>query len=211
MLKFLITAGPTREYLDSVRFFTNGSTGKMGYACVDAARAKGHQVTLITGPVHLTPPAGVQAIAVSTTAEMADAVFRHYDDCHVVIKTAAPCDYRPAYPSESKIKKGPDAFVVKFAATTDILRELGRRKTHQILIGFAVEDQNGKEQAQRKMKEKNLDAIVLNTPASFAADQTDFQVFLADGQSRQLPATEKSHLATLLISLAEELHASSGR
>ena len=142
MLKFLITAGPTREYLDPVRFLTNGSTGKMGQACVEAALAKGHQVTLVTGPVGITPPTNIRTINVSTTEEMADAVFRHYDKCDVVIKTAAPCDYRPAYPSDSKIKKGSGQFVVKFERTTDILFELGRRKTRQILIGFAVEDQN---------------------------------------------------------------------
>ena len=206
MLKFLITAGPTREYLDPVRFLTNGSTGKMGYACVDAALANGHKVTLVTGPVAITPPTGIDTTHVSTTEEMADAVFRHYDQCDVVIKTAAPCDYRPAYPSDSKIKKGTGHFVAKFEGTTDILAELGRRKTRQILIGFAVEDENAQDNARRKLKEKNLDAIVLNSPASFASDTADFQILLPDGQSQQLPATNKSNLAAILIELAEKLH-----
>lgn len=206
MLKFLITAGPTREYLDPVRFLTNGSTGKMGYACVDAALAKGHQVALVTGPASITPPTGIDTTHVSTTEEMADAVFRHYDQCDVVIKTAAPCDYRPAYRSDSKIKKGPGHFVAKFESTTDILAELGRRKTRQILIGFAVEDKNAQDNARRKLKKKNLDAIVLNSPASFASDTADFQILLPDGQSQQLPTTNKSNLAAILIELAEKLH-----
>ena len=139
-LHFLITAGPTREYLDSVRFISNASTGKMGYACATAALNRGHKVTLISGPVHLEAPKQANLINVTTSEQMAQAVFDHFSQCDCVIMTAAVGDYQPQQTEKTKIKKSDQNLTLRLKPTTDILATLGRRKTHQVLIGFAVED-----------------------------------------------------------------------
>lgn len=205
MLRFLITAGPTREYLDPVRFLTNASTGRMGYACARTAAERGHNVTLISGPVNLAAPDGVTVIPVVSTQEMADATLLHFDSCDCVIMTAAPCDYRPKSRSTHKMKKDDKPLSLEFERTPDILAELGRRKKNQILIGFAVEDTDPIANAQKKLKEKNLDAIILNSPASFAADTADFTLLIPTGQTTNYPATDKKTLAQKIISLIESL------
>ncbi len=206
MLRFLITAGPTREYLDPVRFLTNASTGKMGYACALAAIEHGHHVTLISGPVNLAAPKGVEVIPVTSTQEMADATLAHFDSCDCVIMTAAPCDYRPKSRSTHKIKKDDKPLTLELERTLDILAELGKRKNKQILIGFAVEDTDPLANAQKKLKEKNLDAIILNTPASFTADTADFTLITPTDPTKNYPTTNKTTLAQHIISFAESFH-----
>jgi phosphopantothenoylcysteine decarboxylase / phosphopantothenate---cysteine ligase len=204
-LKFLITAGPTREYLDPVRFLTNASSGKMGYACAAAAKRRGHKVTLISGPVAIKIPRGIKRIDVITGAEMEKAVREHYKTCDCVIMTAAVGDYKSKRTSRYKIKKDQDTLNLELVRTKDILAGLGRRKQNQVLIGFAVQDRAARANAQRKLLEKNLDAIVLNSPSSFGADNIDAEILIRDLAWQPYPAITKSRLATRLILLAEKL------
>jgi len=205
-MRFLITAGPTREYLDSVRFISNGSSGKMGFACAAAARRRGHQVTLVAGPVDLTCPSGVKLIRVVSSEEMAQAVQHVFASCDCVIMTAAVCDYKPAKPAKYKIPKIRRKVTFALERTTDILAGLGREKRDQILIGFALQDRAGRRNAQRKMQLKNLDAVILNSPASLGADRCDAQLLTArDNHWQSHPNISKSNLAALIIKTAEKL------
>ena len=204
-LKFLITAGPTREYLDPVRFITNASSGKMGYACAAAAQRREHKVTLVSGPVELKAPKGSKRITVMTGAEMYQAVREYYEKCDCVIMTAAVGDYKPKRTLRFKIKKEQDALNLELVRTKDILADLGRRKQNQILIGFAVQDRAARSHAKRKLLDKNLDAIVLNSPSAFGADKTDVEILTRDLDWQTFPAITKTRLATRLIRLAENL------
>jgi len=205
-MRFLITAGPTREYLDSVRFISNGSSGKMGYACAAAARSRGHQVTLVSGPVDLPCPRSVRLIQVVSSGEMDQAVRKNFPLCNCVIMTAAVCDYKPAKPVKYKISKTKRKFTLTLERTTDILAGLGREKRDQILIGFALQDRAGRLNARRKMRLKNLDAVILNSPASLGADRCDAQLLTTrSGRWQSHPNISKSKLAALIIKTAEKL------
>ena len=176
-MHFLITAGPTREPLDPVRFISNRSSGQMGYQVAGAALEAGHQVTLVSGPVSLEPPAGSKVLSVVTAEEMYEACLRVYGNVDVVVATAAVCDYRPVRISGHKIKKGAETLTLKMVRTQDTLAELGRRKTRQILVGFALEDRQPKTAARKKFREKKLDAIVLNSPAALSSSRNQVSVF----------------------------------
>ena len=206
-MRFLITAGPTREYLDPVRFLSNGSTGKMGYACARAALQRGHEVTLVTGPVALAAPKGLELIKVISSQEMARSVNRCFDKCHCVIMTAAVCDYRPQKTQAHKISKNSEILTLELKKTEDILAGLGRTKTAQILIGFAVQDKAARQNARRKHTSKNLDAIVLNSPAAFGADRSSVEILQKDGKWQSLGQISKTALAARLVKLAEQLRA----
>jgi len=160
--KVLITAGPTRESLDPVRFITNHSSGKMGYSLATAALERGAKVTLISGPTNLCPPKGVKLIKINTTLEMYDAVMNNYIDQNIIIKSAAVADYRPETVSTSKIKKTEGNLTLKLVRNPDILKELGSLKEDRVLVGFAAESDNVIENAKGKIKRKNLDFIVAN-------------------------------------------------
>jgi phosphopantothenoylcysteine decarboxylase/phosphopantothenate--cysteine ligase len=204
-LKFIITAGPTREYLDPVRFLTNASSGKIGYACAAAAKRRGHNVTLISGPVKLKAPTGIKKIDVMTGAAMDQAVRRYYETCDCVIMTAAVGDYKPKRTARYKIKKQQDALQLELVRTKDILAGLGRRKKNQILIGFAVQDRAARSHARRKLLDKNLDAVVVNSPSAFGADKTDVEILIRDRDWQSFPDITKTRLATHLIRLGENL------
>jgi phosphopantothenoylcysteine decarboxylase/phosphopantothenate--cysteine ligase len=157
----LITAGPTREMIDPVRYLTNRSSGRMGYALAEAARRRGARVVLISGPVAIPPPSGVELTAVESAEEMRQAVLRLSPDCTIVIKAAAVSDYRPKSAAAQKLKRsGPMS--LELEPTTDILAELAKRKQGQILIGFAAETENTLENARKKLISKSVDAIVVN-------------------------------------------------
>jgi phosphopantothenoylcysteine decarboxylase / phosphopantothenate---cysteine ligase len=209
VLRFLITAGPTREYLDSVRYFSNGSSGKMGYACAETAARRGHRVVLVSGPVELATPGGSKRVDVISALQMRDAVLAEFGRCDAVIMTAAVCDYRPKRMQSRKMKKGQGSLFLELQRTPDILAGLGRLKKHQILIGFAVEDRAGKSNARRKLIEKKLDAIVLNTPAAVGADRSDIHLLQAGDRWQPLGNIRKTTLAERLIALAEKLCADS--
>jgi phosphopantothenoylcysteine decarboxylase/phosphopantothenate--cysteine ligase len=157
----LITAGPTREKIDPVRYLTNRSSGRMGYALAEAALRRGARVLLVSGPTSLTPPEGAEVTQVEATEEMRDAVLKLLPQATIVIKAAAVADYRPKSAAEQKLKrKGP--MTLELEATPDILQELSRRKSSQVVVGFAAETENVLENARQKLLAKNLDAIVVN-------------------------------------------------
>ena len=204
-MHFLISAGPTREYLDPVRFISNGSTGKMGYACAQAAADRGHKVTLIAGPVSLEKPRGIKLIKVITAGDMLRAMQDHFEKSDCVIMTAAVNDYRARDQKKFKIQKTDGPLILELERTEDILAELGRRKQKQVLIGFAVQDRAARTNAGRKLKQKNLDAIVLNTPAAMGADRSVVELLQAGKKWISLPLKRKSAIAAQLITIAERI------
>jgi len=201
--KILVTSGPTRESVDPVRFISNPSSGKMGFAVARAAEYRGGEVTLITGPTHLPDPNNVKVIRIQTAREMAQAVFENMEDSDIIIKTAAVSDYRPKDPSTQKIKKEKGELVLYLERTQDILKEIGRRKMNQILVGFAAETENLEQHAETKRVEKNLDIIVGNIvgePSSgFGADTNKVTLFYKDGTKEPLPMMEKDAVAHILL------------
>ena len=198
-LRFLVSAGPTREFLDPIRFISNRSSGKMGYALAEAARAVSMHVLLVSGPTALTPPAGVKCVPVTTAQEMADAVLKRFDRCDIVIMVAGVCDFRPKRTAGSKIKKGTFSGVLELEPTVDILAELGKRKQSQTLVGFAVETNDLLVNARAKLQGKNLDLIVANTPSAFEAETDTVTLLFADGRIEQLPELRKRDVAMAVI------------
>lgn len=201
-MKILITSGPTREKLDPVRFLSNRSTGKMGYALAEAAAASGWEVTLVSGPVALTPPEGVsRTIYVESAAEMAEAVWHAAPEQDVIIMAAAVADYRPAEVSAAKIKKQPGDMVLVLERTPDILAELGRRKpAGQLLVGFAAETDDLLENAQSKMQRKNLDWIIANrVEDSFGKNDNQVIMLNSAGGRIDLAKAPKKEIAGSIL------------
>lgn len=168
-MRILITAGPTREYLDDVRYLSNASSGRMGYALASAARAMGHQVVLVSGPVELHPPIGCEIRAVETTSQMRDACLEAFEGCDGVIAAAAVCDYRPVRRVTGKIAKTGGPISIEMIETDDVLAELGRNKGRRWVVGFALEAENPRERALQKLRAKNCDWIVLNGPSAIGS------------------------------------------
>jgi phosphopantothenoylcysteine decarboxylase/phosphopantothenate--cysteine ligase len=199
----LVSAGPTREAIDPVRFISNPSSGKMGYAIAKAAEHRGAKVTLVSGPVRLPAPYGVDVIRVSSASEMAEAVFAHMAGADIIIKTAAVSDYRPKVQAPQKIKKLKDELILELIKNQDILKALGAKKTGQILVGFAAETEELEKHAGQKLKAKNLDIIVgnlVNVPASgFQSDTNQVTFFYRDGSKEPLPVMEKEAVAHVLL------------
>ncbi len=205
----LITAGPTVEAMDPVRYLTNHSSGKMGYALAEAAKARGATVTLVSGPTNLQPPSGVAFVPVQSAAEMLKAVMDRYQEQQIVIKSAAVADYRPEKVSKSKIKKQDDSLTINFVRNPDILLELGKVKANQILVGFAAETDQVIEYAKKKMKKKNLDLIVANDVsqegAGFGTDTN--AVYLIDQQEgvQPLKMAPKLEIAHKILDKIKEM------
>ena len=205
----LITAGPTREYIDPVRFISNRSSGKMGYAIAQAAIERGAKVTLVSGPVSIAPPNQANLIKVSTTEEMYRAVLDNFDNATIVIKSAAVCDYRPSVISNQKIKKTSSEMSIELERTQDILAVLGQRKSSQVLVGFAAETQNLIEYAQDKLERKNLDLIVANDvnalDAGFDSDSNRVTMIDRDSNKVELPLMPKREVADYILDAAIRL------
>jgi phosphopantothenoylcysteine decarboxylase / phosphopantothenate---cysteine ligase len=204
--RVLVTAGPTQEPIDPVRYIGNRSSGKMGFAIATAASLRGAEVTLISGPVALKTPRNVRRIDVRTACEMQEAAHKEFTLADIVIMAAAVADYAPSQPSEEKIKReaqATDAFVLSLKKNPDILKSLGEQKTIQVLIGFALETNDGVENAQKKLAAKNLDAIVLNNAneegAGFETDTNIVTVITADGKIEQLPKLPKFDVANEIL------------
>ncbi|MCM3400728.1 bifunctional phosphopantothenoylcysteine decarboxylase/phosphopantothenate--cysteine ligase CoaBC [Cytobacillus oceanisediminis] len=201
--KVVITAGPTREKIDPVRYITNHSSGKMGYAIAEAAVSAGAEVVLISGPVTINAPAGLKLIKVESAEEMYQAAISEFDHADVVIKTAAVSDYRPKVTSAQKMKKQPGDELLELERTKDILFELGQKKKKQILIGFAAETEQVDEYAQGKLKRKNADLIVANNVtaqgAGFGTDTNIVTFFKKDGSSEKLPLMAKKDVAVKIL------------
>ncbi|PKG25221.1 bifunctional phosphopantothenoylcysteine decarboxylase/phosphopantothenate--cysteine ligase CoaBC [Niallia nealsonii] len=207
--RVLVTAGPTREKIDPVRFISNSSTGKMGYSVAQQALNLGAEVILVTGPSHLTPPKGAKVISVESAEEMYEAVMDHYDKTDIVIKTAAVSDYKPTFAYEHKVKKQEGKESIEFVRTKDILLELGKRKKHQILIGFAAETQNMEKYAKDKLAKKNADMIVANNVNSkdsgFGTDTNRVSLYLKNGEAIELPLLSKEEAAFKILEKAYQM------
>lgn len=201
--KILVTAGPTRESIDPVRFITNHSTGKMGYAIARAAMLRGAEVTLVSGQTNLTPPTFVNVVSVVSAQDMFEAVRDHFEEQDVIIKSAAVADYRPAKVSDEKIKKKDGDMSIEMERTTDILQYLaGRRREDQFICGFSMETQNMLENSRRKLAKKKLDMIVANNlkveGAGFGTD-TNVVTFITKDQEKTLERMSKQEVADQLL------------
>ncbi len=199
----MVTAGPTVEPFDPVRYLTNRGTGKMGYAVAGAAARRGAEVILVSGPTALKPPPGVKLITVETARQMYDAVMEHFPGVDVVVKTAAVADYRPAQAAVEKIKKHGDRWSVEFIKNPDILAELGNKKKGQFLVGFAAETGELDTHALNKVRKKNLDFLVANDitmpGAGFGTDTNIVKLVYPDGKILPLPEMRKSVLADRIL------------
>ncbi|HEX2713858.1 MAG TPA: bifunctional phosphopantothenoylcysteine decarboxylase/phosphopantothenate--cysteine ligase CoaBC, partial [Candidatus Acidoferrales bacterium] len=199
----LVTAGPTCEDLDPVRFITNRSSGKMGYALAEAALRRGARVILVSGPTALTPPAGAEYLSVRTTEEMHRAVLQRAAECTVIIKAAAVADYRPVAQHANKIKRGEARITLEFETTPDILADLAREKGDRILVGFAAETDHVAEHARGKLAAKRADLIVANDVtqkgAGFDHDTNVVTLFARDGGEVSLPRMSKFDVANRVL------------
>jgi phosphopantothenoylcysteine decarboxylase/phosphopantothenate--cysteine ligase len=212
----LITAGPTQEPLDPVRYLTNRSSGKMGYALVEAALARGARVILISGPVTLTPPRGAEFISVRTALEMWKAVMDHVDESTMIIKAAAVADYYRADAPTQKVKKTAARLSLQLDPTPDILAELGRRKGDRLLVGFAAETQNLLEEARRKLESKNCDMVVANLVSQqgigFESNENEVVLVMRTGETVPIAQAPKQAVAHRIfdemIKLRLALHSS---
>ncbi|MBW2673970.1 MAG: bifunctional phosphopantothenoylcysteine decarboxylase/phosphopantothenate--cysteine ligase CoaBC [Deltaproteobacteria bacterium] len=201
--RILITAGPTREPFDPVRYISNHSSGKMGYALAVMAGRRGADVTLISGPVSLPVPAGVRFVGVSSASEMRDAVMEHIDEATVIIKAAAVADYRPVSSSDSKIKKGAGRLDISLEKTPDIISEVSKKKGNRILVGFAMETEDLVKNARAKMKAKGMDLIIANElglPGSgFQHDTNIVKIMDTAGNIEELPLMDKRDVADRIL------------
>jgi len=219
-MRILITAGGTREYIDPVRFISNASSGRMGYALARAALKAGHKVTLITAPTSRRIPDGVQAVKIETAAQMFEAVKKHFVKCDCLIMAAAVADYTPVKKSKVKIKKINSDLIVKLKPTVDILswagkHKKGKRKKHalskaegvkgkrKIIVGFALEDKNLRRNADKKLKEKNLDMIVANAPEAVGSEKSAVHIKISDGPWQEYAAARKAVTARRIMKLIE--------
>lgn len=198
-INILVTAGATRETIDPIRFISNRSSGKMGYAIASAAKKRGANVTLISGPTNLKPPKDVNFVQVVTAEEMRTAVNTHKKEARVIIMTAAIADYRPRFAYMQKLQKREGIFNLELTRTTDILEELGKNKNGSYLVGFAAESTNMLENAKEKMERKNLDMIVANDVSAFEEDHSEATVIIRSGDVDQLPRQSKASLANAIL------------
>lgn len=199
----LITAGPTMEPIDPVRYISNHSSGKMGYAIAKAC-AKKYKVILITGPTSIQPPRGCHVISVTTAREMRSEVLKHFSKADIIFKVAAVADYRVKKKASKKLKKDKNSLSLELVKNPDILKELGKKKKpHQTLVGFAAETHRGVTYAKKKLKEKNLDWIVLNEISKknqgFGSSLNEVTLIAADGRKVHIPKTQKTKIAELIL------------
>ena len=204
-MRILVNAGPTREYIDTVRYISNASSGRMGYAIAARAAEAGHTVTLVSGPVNLAPPQGVQCVDVVSAAEMFDACVRAFDECDAAVLTAAVCDYRPAVRHEKKLKKQSVPLTLALEPTPDIAAHLGAEKGSRVIVAFALEDHDARAHAERKLRRKHSDAIILNTPETIGAEHATFFILTADGQWSPAITGTKDEVAAEIVRLVAQL------
>jgi phosphopantothenoylcysteine decarboxylase / phosphopantothenate---cysteine ligase len=203
-VRFVVTAGPTREAIDPVRFISNRSSGKMGYAIAEAARARKHDVTLISGPAAIAPPDGVKFISIASADEMFEAVKSATGKCDVLVMCAAVSDYKPASVSPLKMKKKRGAFALKLKPTRDILASLPKRRRY-IVVGFAAETHSLVRHAQKKLRAKNCDAMVANdvsgSEIGMESDENEVVIFFRDGKKEKISRAPKKIIARELVKI----------
>jgi phosphopantothenoylcysteine decarboxylase / phosphopantothenate---cysteine ligase len=205
-VRFIITAGPTREPIDPVRYISNRSSGKMGYAIAEAALTEGHDVTLISGPAIVQPPRDANLILVSTSDEMFEAVHRHADKCDICVLCAAVADYKPANVSSTKIKKRGAKFSLELIPTRDILDSLGHKQDRQfVLIGFAAETDHVEENAAKKLRVKNCDIIIANdvsdADSGMESDVNEVIILFRNGEKMKISRAPKKIIARELVKI----------
>lgn len=206
-MRVLITAGPTREYLDDVRYLSNASSGRMGYALAEAARDAGWQVVLVSGPVELPVPEGCAMHAVETTAEMRSVCMREFAACDGVIAAAAVCDYKPKERVPGKLSKTGGPITLEMIETDDVLAELGAMKDGRWVMGFALEAQNPRENALQKLRRKNCDWILLNAPTAIGSASNTVELLGTTGDTLATWSGTKPSVAASIIDWLEQ-HAS---
>ncbi|MEE9296761.1 MAG: phosphopantothenoylcysteine decarboxylase [Phycisphaerae bacterium] len=204
-MRILVTAGPTREYFDTVRFISNPSSGKMGYAIASRARQCGHDVVLVSGPVAMEDPTGVDVIHVITADEMFKASCTAFASCDAAVLTAAVCDYRPKRKLDRKLKKRARPRPITLVPTRDIAAHLGRIKAHRVVIAFAMEDHDHHKHAEEKLRKKKCHAIVLNGPDNVGGDNAAVEILQAQRRWSKPIRGKKSRIAGVVIDLVEEL------
>ena len=205
-MRILITAGGTREYIDPVRFISNASSGRMGYALVRAALKAGHRVTLITAPTNQRPPKEIKKVDIETTAQMFEEVRKNFEKCDCLIMAAAVADYAPARAVKTKIKKSNKSLTLRLKPTADILKWAGNHKRKkQIVVGFALEDIDIRNRAEKKLKEKNLDMIIANTTEAIGDEKSTVQIKTPEGQWLRLPKATKNKIADWIIREIENI------
>jgi phosphopantothenoylcysteine decarboxylase/phosphopantothenate--cysteine ligase len=204
-MKLLITAGPTREYFDPIRFITNASSGQMGYAIATAAIHRGHAVHLVSGPVALTAPQGAEMTRVETAEEMLEASLAAFCDCDAAVMTAAVSDWRPVVRHATKLPKVTVEHPVAFEPTPDICARLGAEKQHRVVIGFAVQDADPHARAEAKLHRKHCDAIILNRPETLGSADATIEILVAGGSWQPPQRASKSETGDVIVRLCESL------
>ncbi|MGE3175520.1 MAG: phosphopantothenoylcysteine decarboxylase [Planctomycetota bacterium] len=214
MVHILITAGPTREYLDDVRFLSNGSSGRMGFALAEAARAAGHEPYLVLGPVELAPPQGVRVRSVTSAVEMQQAAEAWFAECQIAIAAAAVADWRPARRAAGKpARGGPDAVgtTLELVPNPDIVAGLGAHKGDRVVVGFALESaaapmEQAVERGRHKLQQKHLDLCVCNRTSAIGSDDSSAVLLFADGRRLEVARAGKSELAAAIVRAAVDLY-----
>ena len=202
-MRFLITAGPTREPIDPVRYLSNRSSGKMGYAIAEAAIEAGHEVVLISGPVQLARPRAVAVVPVSTSDQMFEAVQRQVRNCDILVMCAAVADYKPVAVFTKKIKKRDAKLSLELIPTRDILTSLPKKRKY-LVVGFAAETENLEANAQKKLLEKNCDVIVANDAhIGMESDENEVEIFVRGGETKKISRASKKIIARELIKFFE--------
>lgn len=208
-MKFVVTAGPTREAIDPVRFISNRSSGKMGYAIAEAVLAAGHQVTLISGPANLAPPQGAHFVSITTSEELHREVHRAVRDCDVLVMCAAVSDYKPASRASRKMKKRNAPFTLDLVPTRDILASLSKKGRSYFVVGFAAETHDLEKNARQKLRKKNCDMIVANdvskADSGMESDENAVSIFCRDGESRKIARAPKKIIARELVKIISKI------
>ncbi len=204
-MRILLTAGPTREFFDSVRFISNPSSGKLGYHIACEAAQRGHEVVLVSGPVQLPEPNGVTVHHVVTAQEMFEVVTSLFAGCRAAVLTAAVCDYRPSRRLDHKLKKQNRVRTIHLQPTLDICAYLGIQKGSRVLVGFAMEDHDHRANAEAKLRRKRCDAMVLNGIANVGGDSAEVEILRAGAGWSGPVSGSKGKIAALLVDLVEEL------
>lgn len=204
MARVLITSGPTRQYLDPVRYLTNASSGRMGSALAEAALANGHEVTLVSGPVEIAYPAGCGVVSVVSTEEMLAACLREFPNCDGLIGVAAPCDYRPQRVETGKIHKNGEPLELKLIETPDIVASLGAIRTRQWLVGFALETEDQRLRALAKLQKKSCDLMAVNGPKAMNSLTTEVEILDRDGRTLRQLSGDKRDVARGIFAVIQE-------
>jgi phosphopantothenoylcysteine decarboxylase / phosphopantothenate---cysteine ligase len=202
-MRILITAGPTREYVDDIRYLSNASSGRMGYAIAEAVIKAGHEVVLVSGPVALVPPRGCEVHLVETTEEMLTTSVEAFPKCDGVIATAAVCDYMPRNRIDGKLSKTGEPISIEMIETDDVLAALGQDKDAHWVVGFALEATNARENALQKLRAKNCDVVVLNGPAAIGAETNSVELIDHSGGPVAHWTGNKTEIAGKLVAWIE--------